>query len=568
VRVACVADDGLLRLTLGGLGGAPPGPPGPPGPPVTLAARDLPDGTSLLPPLLAILLAVVFRHVLLALGAAVWLGATLAAGSGPFLGVWLAVRDHVVPSVVDNWLMFLFTVSLMGMVSVLVRGGGVQGLVDLFSRRARGARSTQAMTAAMGTAVFFDDYANSLIVGAAARPLTDARRISREKLSFLVDATSAPIAGVALISTWIGIELQFLAAQLEYVPQAASAYDLFLQIVPFRFYCFLTLGFVWLVALSGRDFGPMLTAERRARRTGAVLREGARPLAAAGLTQAPAKPGAPTRWANAVVPILLTITTAFGGFLVAGYGPMAEAGIPFDLLSFRTWRSAFVYGGDDRAQVLAVAGLVGSAAALLLVVAQRILGLGEAALAWLRGVWAMRLAFGILVLAIAIRGVTEALDTAPFLVSLLHAVPPVWLPLLSFLLAAAVAFATGTSWGTMGILLPVVVPLVAHQLGGDAAAVSGPILLLVVASVLDGAIFGDHCSPISDTTVLSSLASAADHIDHVRTQAPYALVVMVVAGGLGYLLVAATGLSALVVYPAGLALLAAVLFVVGRRPEA
>ena len=542
--------------------------PGPPERTRELVARPLPTGLSLLPPLIAILLAIAFRQVLVALGVAVWLGATLAGPTDPVTGLWSAVADYAVPSVAGNWLMFVFTVSLMGMVSVLVRSGGIQGLVNLVSRRARGTRSTQLVTAAMGTAIFFDDYANSLIVGASARPLTDARRISREKLSYLVDSTAAPVAGIAVISTWIGIELVYLGAQLDYIPEAHSAYDLFFQIVPFRFYCLFTIAFVYLLVALGRDFGPMLRAERRARRTGAVLREGAVPLATGGLTAATPKDGAPLRWANAIVPVAVTILGAFAGFVVAGYGPMAAAGVPFDLLSFDSWRAAFVYGGDYSPEVLATAGLAGSATAILLALVQGILTVREALGAWLRGVWAMRLALAILVLAISIREVTEALDTAPFLVSLLHDVPALWLPFLSFLLAAAVAFATGTSWGTMGILLPVVVPLVYHQASVGGAAAAGPIMLLAVASVLDGAIFGDHCSPISDTTVLSSVASAADHMDHVRTQTPYAVLTMAVAGGFGYFLVAWTNVSVLVVYPLGIAVLAGVLFLFGRRPEA
>ena len=525
-----------------------------------------PDGASLLPPLIAILFAIVFRHVLVALGVAVWFGACLAARSDPFTGLWSAVADYAVPSVSGNWLMFVFTLSLMGMVNVLIRGGGVQGLVDVFSRRARGTRSTQLVTAAMGTAIFFDDYANSVVVGASARPLTDARRISREKLAYLVDSTAAPIAGIALVSTWIAIELQLLGQQISYVPEVASAYDLFLRIVPYRFYCLFTIAFVYLVVLLQRDFGPMLRAERRARETGAVLRPGAVPLAGGELTQARPEPGVPLRWWNAVIPIAATLVAAMGGFLVAGYGPMAAAGRPFALLSPTSWLDAFVYGGDYSPQVLAISGGVGTAVAILLVVVQGILTPGKAVLAWLRGVWAMRLALGILVLAISIRAVTDALQTAPFLVSLLHDVPAVWLPLLSFVVAAGVAFATGTSWGTMGILLPVVVPLVHHQLLGDPGAAAGPVLLLAVASVLDGAIFGDHCSPISDTTVLSSLACASDHMDHVRTQAPYALVTMAVAGLVGYVFVAWTGASWFLVFPTGVALLAAVLLVFGRNP--
>ncbi len=525
--------------------------------------------SSLLPPLLAIVMAVVLRKVLVALSAAVWLGATMLAGNNPLSGLHVAVADYVLPSVTGSWLMLLFTVSLMGMVSVMVRGGGVQAIVDRLAGRAKSVRTTGLVTASMGTVIFFDDYANSMIVGASARPMTDARRISREKLAYLVDSTAAPVAGVALISTWIGIELQFLSEQLHYVPEAASAYDLFFRILPYRFYCFLTLAFVYLVVLSGRDFGPMLRAERRARTTGAVLAPGAQPMAGTGVTDTRPAPGAPPRMLNAILPVALVILTAFGGFMVAGYGPLREAGETFDLLRFATWRAAFIYGGDETPLVLATAGGVGALAAILLVVTQRILSLGDACLTFVRGIWAMRLALYILVMAIALRNVTEALDTALFLVSLLGELPVIWLPLISFGLAAVVAFATGTSWGTMGILLPVVVPLVHHQLAQEGTLIAaGPVLLLAAASVLDGAIFGDHCSPISDTTVLSSVATACDHIDHVRTQAPYAMVSMGAAAVMGYLLIAWTGWSVLVTYLGGVALMLLVLLLVGRRPGA
>ena len=529
--------------------------------------RDLPGPSSLLPPLVAILFALVFRHVIIALGAGVWLGATLAHGSDPFAGIYHAVVDYAVPSITDNWLMLVFTFSLMGMVNVLVRGGGVQGLVNAFSRHAKSARSTQLVTAAMGTVIFFDDYANSEVVGASARPLTDARRISREKLSYIVDSTAAPLAGVAIISTWIGIELQLLSEQLPYIPGYHSAYELFFHLVPYRFYCLFTLALVYLFVLSQRDFGPMLRAERRARKTGAVLREGAQLLAAGGFTSTLPKEGAPLRWANAVVPILVALFAVFGGFFVAAYGPMTAAGEVFDLFSFATWRSAFVHGGDHSTTVLAVAGLSASVAAIAIHAAQGILSLREGLLCWLAGIWAMRLALGILVMAISIRGVTEALDTAPFLVSLLHNVPALWLPLLSFLVAAAVSFSTGTSWGTMGILLPVVVPLVHHQLGLHPEIAAGPITLLAVASVLDGAIFGDHCSPISDTTVLSSLASSADHVDHVRTQIPYASLSMLAAALFGYVGVAWIGWTGIVAYPLGIVALLAFLLIFGRNPD-
>jgi Na+/H+ antiporter NhaC len=246
---------------------------------------------------------------------------------------------------------------------------------------------------------------------------------------------------------------------------------------------------------------------------------------------------------------------------------VAEAGLSYDLTSFRVWQVAFVGGGAHSGPVLFLAGLVGSATAAGLAMAQRILTPPETLKAWLLGMRAMIPALCILVLALTIRVVTEDLETARFVVSLLHGMDAVWLPLLVFLLAAAVAFATGTSWGTMGILLPVAVPLVYHQLAaagqGDAA---GPLLLLATGAVLDGAIFGDHCSPISDTTVLSSIASGADHIHHVRTQVPYAMSSMAAAGGAGYLLVGWSGWSPLVGYAIGTGALLLLILAIGRRP--
>ncbi len=531
-------------------------------------SQPLPGPTSLWPPLLAIGLALAFGRVLLALGLSIALGALLLADGDPAGAAVVALVDFFWPALANADTLYIlgFTCTLLGMVAISMHSGGLSALVGSVARRGRSPRAAQLTTAVMGTLVFFDDYANTIVVGACARPLTDRHRVSREKLSYLVDATSAPVAGLAVISTWIGIEVSLLDSQLAHFPGAASGYEVFFAVVPFRFYCIFALVFLYLVAALGRDFGPMLQAERRARQTGAVLAPDARPLVTRGVSDAEPAPGRTARGYQGALPIVAVLLTVVIGFLYAGRDAVAAAGLSFDLLDFRVWQLAFTAGGAKSGPVLLASGVVGTLVAAALALAPRLLTLRRTVGAWLQGVRGMRLAIAVLLLALTIRHVTDALGTAPFLVALLHDLPPLWLPLLVFALAACISFATGTSWGTMGILMPVAIPLVAHQAQAAGAADAPLLLLLATSAVLDGAIFGDHCSPISDTTVLSSAASGADHLHHVRTQLPYAVAVMLVAASAGHLWLAATDLSVVTAYLLGVAAIVGILFALGRRP--
>jgi len=487
--------------------------------------------TSALPPLLAVWVAAFFRRVIEALLSAVVLGTALAFGvdlaEGARAFLWANVADPFNLAIVG------FTFALVGMVNVTSRSGGNQGLVDAVARLANGPRSTRVATGLMGLAIFFDDYANSVVVGTTMRRLTDGWRISREKLAYLVDSTAAPIAGLALISTWIAYEVGLFAEVGQEIGLELGGYQLFLAVLPFRFYCLAALAVVFAGALSGRDFGPMRDAECRAAETGAVHGPDAEPLGGGSLDATRPPEDAPHRWGNAVLPIAVVVFGVMGGMLWSGRGAVAEAGVPFDLFDGRVWRLAF--GGADSAQVLLVASLVGSAVAIGLAVGQGTLGLKEAGVAWLRTFPAMASTVAVLILAWAIKSVCLELGTDRFILSALgEDVPLTVLPLVIFGLAAVTAFATGTSFGTMGILLPVALPL-AHGVAGGEVTLE---LYLVGAAVLDGAIFGDHCSPISDTTVLSSAATGCDHIDHVRTQVPYAVTGMLLAALAGYLALA------------------------------
>ena len=526
------------------------------------------DWRSLVPPLLAILIALFFHRVLLGMVSAVLVGGVLHFTGGPFGRLWSGIDDYYVGNILSEFNLYIvgFTCALVGMVIVATRSGGSQGLIDLVTRVADSAKSTRIATALMGLVVFFDDYANTIVVGTTVRPMSDRRRISREKLAYLVDSTAAPIAGLAVISTWIAYEVGILQTLIDQIglqlePGAmTNGYAMFVAMIPLRFYCLFCLLFVFTGAITGRDYGPMLKAERRAALTGEVLGPNARPLTSRTISDILPEPGIRYRWYNAVAPVVVVIGAVLFGMLYSGRGEVAAAGLEFNVLSFETWKYAF--GGADSGKVLFIAAMLGSAVAIALPIGQRVLTARTAVLTWARGFPAMWLAISILVSAWAIQSVCRDLGTNVYLVSAIgESIPALVFPLFVFLVAAAVAFATGTSWGTMGILLPVILPWAFELAGGDGASML--IVLLSAAAVLDGAIMGDHCSPISDTTVMSSMASSCDHLDHVRTQLPYALTVMVIAS-LAYLGAAAGGSWGLLIL-GGLVLIVTIFFVVGRR---
>jgi Na+/H+ antiporter NhaC len=460
------------------------------------------------------------------------------------------------------------------MVNISVAMGGMAGVIAKLQGLARGPRSTQVVTALMGFFVFFDDYANTVVVGGAARPLTDSHRISRAKLAYLVDSTAAPIAGIAIVSTWIGIEINYFQGALDQIGPPLNAvadggYDFFFQSLPYRFYCFFALALVFLVAMTGRDFGPMVAAERWARERGSKTPEQADDPrlkeARESVAHVRVKDGAPPRWQNGVLPIFVVIICVVMGSIQSGSEAMIAAGNSFDWTDMGHLGTAFTKV-QDSVQVLFIAALFGTFTAACLAVFQKILTVRETASSFTRGAIAMLPAIWILILAMAIRTVAKDLQAAHFLAALLGDVSPLWLPLVSFLVAGGVAFATGTSWGTMAILVPVCLPLTAELAAGMPEA---PLLLFLVgASVLDGAIFGDHCSLISDTTVMSSIATGCEHVEHVRTQIPYATLAMLVAASAGYGLTAWLGGEFFwVSYPVGAMLMLIWLWVRGTSIE-
>jgi Na+/H+ antiporter NhaC len=529
--------------------------------------------SSLLPPIIAVVVALVFRSLVAALLSAFCLGAVLRFGLNPLIVVPRAADEFLWANLSGQFSLYIFgfLFSIVGMIHVCYRSGGIQGMVRWITRFATGPRGAQGVTMGAGLMVFFDDYSNTFVVGQTMRSLTDRYRVAREKLAYIVDSTTAPIAGLALISTWIAFEVFLLGETARAAGLEVGGYGLFLAMLPMRFYCLGTLMFVGLNIFSGRDFGPMRKAMERATMSGAVKADDARLLLAETSELEPPE-GSPRRGWNALGPLLVVIGGVFGGILLVGSGRLARAGERFSLWSLASWRDAFgitVYdpslpdGGPGAPLVLFWAAVIGGAVALLLPVVQRILTLREGIRAYLGAVRTLWMAIFILLMAWSMKTICDELGTSFYLVSLVgEGFPTLLLPVLTFLLGAGMAFAMGTSWGTMGVMIPVMLPL-AHTLTGGGSEPS-LIFLLTAAAVLDGAIFGDHCSPISDTTVLSSMASGCDHLHHVKTQIPYALTTMGLASVTGYIPVAAGWWSPvwfLAIFPA---LALAVLFGLGK----
>ncbi len=502
--------------------------------------RALPPILSILPPLLAIALALISRQVIVALFSGIWLGVTFIYNFNPIQGFLHTLDEYVVNALAtpDRISILIFSLVLGGMVGVITRSGGMQGIVEKISTYAKTPRLGQLATWAMGVLIFFDDYANTLIVGNTMRPLADKLRISREKLSYLVDSTAAPVANIAIISTWIGYEISLINQSFSALGVTDNAYITFIKTIPFNFYPIYTLLFGFFIALLMRDFGSMYGAEIRARRTGAVLREGAMPLADLTDTDSVADADTPRRWFNALIPIGVVILTVGVGLVYSGYHNLDQSQSILRGEGFIHYVSLIV-GNADSFAVLMWASFLGSIAAIILAISQRLLSLQAALEAWVKGIRSMVMAAIILTSAWAIGNICQELFTADYVIHLTRQfLTPHWLPFITFITAATVSFATGTSWGTMAILMPIAIPLAfkfpqAHA--GISAEHATILMLSTTASVLAGATFGDHCSPISDTTIMSSMASGADHIDHVRTQLPYAIAAGLVASFFGYL---------------------------------
>ena len=483
---------------------------------------------TLIPPLVAIVLAFITKNVVISLFIGILSGSFIIniSGSNPFaalINAFLDVVDRAVGSLADPWNagIILQVLAIGGVINLVAKMGGAKAIAEALARKAKTAKSTQLITWFAGLLVFFDDYANALIIGPMMRPVADKMKISRERLAFIIDATAAPIAGLAIVSTWIGLEVGLIGDAFNGIGVEADAFGVFLNTIPYRFYNILILVFIVITSLLLKDFGPMRKAEIRARQGRSLDSEIA--MDSSEHSDLEPKEGVRLSIWNAIVPIGTLIIAALVAFYYSGYSAIMggdDATLiqlftdsPF---TFTAIREAF--SASDASVALFQSALLAGIVAIVMAVVQKIFTVSEAIDAWVDGMKTLVITGVILILAWSLSSVIKELGTAKYLIKLLSgSFPAFLLPSLIFVLGAIISFSTGTAYGTMGILMPLAVPL-AHSINPEMS-----FIVVNTSAVLTGAIFGDHCSPISDTTILSSMGAGCNHIDHVRTQMPYAL---------------------------------------------
>lgn len=447
---------------------------------------------SIVPPLIAIGIAIKFRQVYVALMIGIWSGTTILANGNALKGLADAV-DACVNVFKDegNTKVILFSAFIGAIIAFTQRSGGVQGFINYVSKRniVTNRRRAQLMTVAIGAAIPIESSINVLITGTVSRPIYDRLKISREKLAYLCDSISAPICSMIPINAWGAY-----VAGLLYQQNIDTPYKVYLLSIPLNFYALFAVALALFLVISKRDFFTMKRAEKRAAEEGKVLRDGATPLISTEVISIPTKEGVTPKALNMIIPVATMIVMMIVSMLITGRGHLTE--------------------GDGATSVLwavITAIFVGG----LKYWTAKIMSFNELVQLFFKGVGGLIPIAILMMFAFAIGQLCRDLETGNFVAGVVSDIfPSAMLPVLLFITTGFIAFSTGTSWGTWAIMFPIGIGI-AHALDIG--------IYPFVGAIMSGGVFGDHCSPISDTTIVSSMASASDHIDHVNTQLPYAL---------------------------------------------
>jgi len=489
---------------------------------------------TILPPIAVLLVCVITKQVMIALPFAVWFGAWMIDPDWnpvtSFERVWDTYYVEAIGNV-GHAFGITFAVFLAGLVKVLERTGGTQGIAKLVAERVRSSRSAALGVFAVGLMIFFDDYADCLISGYTFMPLMDQYRVSREKFAFIVDATAAPIASTAPLSSWIGFELILVQAYYTDADvwgegEKPGAYISFLKTIPYRFYPIFMIWFMFFTLYFRYDFGPMLVAEKRVKLSGQISRsqhnapveDEAFKAQVAEIAKIEPRP------LNGIIPIISVIFLTLLGFILTGINSCRLRGVEY------TAKNIFSNGNSFAALVYSV--VIGNVIAFAMALCQqklnnkgekvRLVSLSDLFHSFFKGVGVLcEPVFGILVFAWSMNGIVKDLRMGDYMISAVgDSMDIKSLPFVTFLLSGLMSLFIGSSFATMTLMFPLIVPLALHVSENDQEAT-----IAVMGTILAGSVWGDHCSPMSDTTILSSMSSGCDHNDHVATQLPYAVFV-------------------------------------------
>ena len=454
---------------------------------------------ALLPPVIAIALALITKEVYSSLFIGILAGALLNSNFNPW-GMVTFTTDTLIGAVSDSWNVgILIFLILLGMIVILVnKAGGSAAYGRWASEHIHTKGGAQVATLGLGAVIFIDDYFNCLTVGSVMRPVTDKFKISREKLAYIIDSTAAPVCIIAPISSW--------AAAVSSVAPEGQGLSLFIRSIPYNLYALLTLGTVLYLSLSGLDYGKMLKAEAAAAQKEIAKTE-----------EVSASRG---KVLDLVVPIVILIVCCITTMIYTGGFFDAESGNYLNMVG--------AFGDSDASVGLVLGAFITIVATMILYIPRKVLSFKDFADAIPEGFKSMVGSILILCFAWTLSGVTNALGAKIFVAEFVRNAAgglANFLPAIVFVIGVGLAFSTGTSWGTFGVLLPIVC----------AVFPEGEMMVICVSACLAGAVCGDHCSPISDTTIMASAGAECQHIEHVSTQLPYALTVAAVSF-VGYIL--------------------------------
>ncbi len=506
---------------------------------------------SLVPPVVAIALALITKEVYSSLFIGIFTGALLYADLNvelAFVSIFAGVDDGegnmvggLIPKLSDSWNVgiLVFLVVLGTMVVLMNMAGGSRAYGEWARERIKTRKGAMLSTFVLGALIFVDDYFNCLTVGSVMKPVTDSHKISRAKLAYIIDATAAPVCIIAPISSW--------AAAVTGVVEGYNGLDLFVRAIPYNLYAILAIVMVIVVCTFDMDFGPMALHEANAKKGDLYTTED-RPYA--NVNVAPVSSNG--KVIDLILPVILLIASCIVGMIYTG-GFFDVSGETY--LSFQA-----AFSNSDAALGLAIGSAMGLILTFFVYVPRKILTFEQFMSAFPDGFKAMVPAILILSFAWTLSGMTSNLGASEYVAGILEAVKGLtnFLPCIIFVIAAFLAFATGTSWGTFGMMLPIIVPVFMVEGMTDIPE----ILVISISACLAGAVCGDHCSPISDTTIMASTGAQCNHVNHVTTQLPYALTTAAVSF-VGFFLSAFVQ-NAFVVLPISIAMLLIVLFIIKK----
>ncbi|MBR7074567.1 MAG: Na+/H+ antiporter NhaC family protein [Oscillospiraceae bacterium] len=489
---------------------------------------------ALVPPIVAIVLALITKETYSSLFIGILVGALFVGGFNPVASLDTMINDGFIGAIADGWNagIFMFLVLLGIMVALVNAAGGSAAFGRWAVKHVHTRTGAMLATFLLGVLIFIDDYFNCLTVGSVMRPVTDSHKISRAKLAFIIDATAAPVCMIAPVSSWAAA----VSATAQDLDSGVSGIQLFIQAIPYNFYSLLTIVFVIALSIMGFDYGPMAKAEMAAARG---------ELGSLGNENEQNVPGA-SIW-DMLIPVIVLIICCIGGMMyVGGY-----------------WSGSSLidsFADTDASVGLPWGSIIAVMFTFVYLLCRRVISFKDATGCITKGFIAMVPAMLILTFALTLKNITGLLGAADYVAGLVEGAAAGlfnMLPAVIFLVALGLAFSTGTSWGTFGILIPIVLPVFKN---------SPDLLMIGISACLAGAVCGDHCSPISDTTIMASAGANVNHIDHVSTQLPYALSV----AGVSFVCYIIAGFvrSWLVCLLIGAALILAVLFVMRSRQNA